>query len=157
MEHNLLTPHRPANPPSVRSIRSYSLNYYPDIDELCRHLYLDNPEPMETKTALEWLKSLHTLASILCCDWILAYSPTRPAHVNDGEKHQINIAIMSNFRRKIPAKLKVSIPIDVDHEATTSSCAYNSLVAHFSKPDPYVHDKLRSQLKARNIGKMKNS
>lgn len=148
-------PPAPPNPPApqVRNIRSSSLNYYPDIDKLCRHLYLDNPDPMEAKSALEWLKSLHTLASILRCDWILADPPTPPPDVNDGEKHQITVALMANFRRKIPAELKVSLPINVDDETVTPSSAYNSLLAHFSKPDPYVHEKLRLQVEARNIGK----
>lgn len=35
----------------------------------------------------------------------------------------------------------------------TPSRAYNSLITHFSKPDPYVHDKLRSQIESRHIGK----
>lgn len=47
-----------------RNILVSSLHYYPDIDQMNRHLYFDNPDKMETKSALEWLKSLYTLASI---------------------------------------------------------------------------------------------
>lgn len=31
----------------IRNIRNSSLNYYPDIEELCRHLYLDNLTKMD--------------------------------------------------------------------------------------------------------------
>lgn len=100
---------------------------------------------MESKTALEWLKSLHTLASILLCNWILERAPKRPADVTDIEEYPITRAIMANFRRKIPAELKVSLPINFDDDSMTPSRAYNTLIEHFSKPDPFLHDNFRSQ------------
>lgn len=142
-------------PANSINIRNSSLNYYPDIDELCRHLYLDNPEQMQSKSAMEWLKSLYTLASILRCSWILDDPPLRPTDVNDGKVIQITIATMANFRRKIPPELKFSLPINVDDDATTPSMAYNRLVEHFYSPDPFLHDKFRSQLEARSLGKNK--
>lgn len=74
------------NPPPqpVRKIRNSSLKYYPDIDKLCKSLYLDGPDMMESKTAIEWLKSLHTLAAILRCSWILETPPQRPDDVTYG-------------------------------------------------------------------------
>lgn len=121
-------PLQPPNPPPIRNIRNSTLNYYPEIDQLCRHLYLDNPENMEAKLALEWLKSLYTFASILRCGWILEDPPTRPADVTDGEEYQINTPIMANFLRKISAELKVALPINVDDAVMTPSRAYNTLI-----------------------------
>lgn len=93
---------QPNPPPPVRNIRNSSLNYYPDIDELCRHLYLHNPSQMETKSGTEWLKSLYTLDSILRCNWILDEPPIRPDDVTEDEQHQITIALTENFAEKFP-------------------------------------------------------
>lgn len=93
------------------------------------------------------------MASILCCNWILDDPPVRPVDVTDGEQQQITIAIMAEFQRKTPPEIKVSLLINVDSNTTTPSMAYNQLVSHFSHPDPYLHDKFRSQLEKRAIDK----
>lgn len=142
------TPH-----PPIRNIRNSTLNYYPDTDKLCTSLYLDGPPNMEAKSAIEWLKSLYTLASILRCSWILYTPPTRPVDVTDTDIHQVNLAIMASFRRKIPPELKVSLPVYVDDDDTTPSQAYRQLMDHFARSDPYLHDKFRAQLESRVIGK----
>lgn len=60
---------------------------------------------------------------------------------------------MANFRRKILPEMKVSLPIDVDDEATNTSQKFRQLMDQFAKPDPYLHDKFRAQLEYRAIGK----
>lgn len=143
----------PNPPPPVRNIRNSSLNSYPDIDKLCKSLYLYGPDIMEAKTAIEWLKSLHTLTSILRCIWILETPPQRPDVVTDVEVYHISLEIMSNFHHKIPRELKVALPLDVDDTATTPSVEYSRLMEHLAKPNPYLYDNFRVQLESRSIGK----
>lgn len=91
---------------------------------------------MEAKSAIEWLKSLYTLASILKCSWILDSPPTQPYDITPGEVHQITIAIMDNLRRKIPPEMKVSLPIDVDADTTNPSQEFKQVMEHYAKPAP---------------------
>lgn len=66
-------------------IRGIPLDYYLAIYKLCKSLYLDGPDIMESKSATEGIKSLSTLASILRFGWILGTPPLHPDDVTDGE------------------------------------------------------------------------
>lgn len=127
--------------------------YYPDLDKVCRYLYLDLTDMMDTANAKEWLRSLETLVRIMRCSWILNDPPIRPAGVTVGEAQKIRLAIMANFQLRIPSDIKVVLSVDVDDPVVSPSKTFSTLTAHFSRLDPFFHDKLRTQTDNRTMGR----
>lgn len=46
-------------------VRSNLPGYFPDLDKVCRHLYLDLNDMMDVKNAKDWLGSFETLVRIM--------------------------------------------------------------------------------------------
>lgn len=65
---------RPANE-LIKVVRNNPTGYYPDLDKVCRHIYLDLTDIMDTKNVKYWLRSLETLVRIMRCSWILQEPP----------------------------------------------------------------------------------
>lgn len=101
----------PADEP-IEAVRKKPVEYYPDLEKVCRYLNFELTDTMETKIAKEW--SLETLVRIMSCSWILQELPLRPEGISAGEAQQIRIAIMDKFQRRIPDDIKVVLPVDVD-------------------------------------------
>lgn len=95
--------------------------YYPDLDKICRHLYLNLTDMMTPNNTKAWLRSLENLILIMRCLWVLQKPPVRPANVSAGETQQIRLAIMANFQRRIPSDIKVVLSVDVDDPVISPS------------------------------------
>lgn len=89
---------------------------------------------------------------IMRFSWIPQLPPVRPAAVTAGEAQQIRLAIMANIQRRIPADIKVVLPVDVDDPAVSPSKTFSTLSAHFSHVDQFLHDNLRTQADNRTMG-----